>query len=381
MFNKKPRLLVVGMIDSPHLVNWLDAVSRLNRFSHIYVFPTTSPKIGGLIRNVNGRTTISVLGVFKNYLATAYIYSFLDKTFGTRWRSRLLQSAVKVIRPKVLHVQELQHGGYLLSDEVLSNQKMVLACSTWGSDLIFYGKLQTHKKRLEKLLKRTDFLLTEREADLKIAKELGFHGKSISPAYATVGSDVLEKHKTLPSLRTKIVIKGYQDNHGRALNALQALTLIPEILSEFAVVVISSSESVRVYAEFLRSTHNMNIVCAPKMSHSEIMDLFAESRVYIGLGISDGISNTMIESMQNGSFPIQSVNSCAPEFIHHGISGFIVDPWDIHKVATLIEISLRDDHLVDTAVELNLATLREKYSREKGVDILDSLYKGILNDR
>lgn len=380
MFNKTSRMLVVGMIDSPHLVNWLEAVSTLNLFTRIYVFPTTSPKIGGLIMNAKGKSTLTVLGVLKNFLPTAHIYSLFDKTFGTTWRSRLLQYAVKIIRPQVIHVHELQHGGYLLSDKILNDQKIVLACSTWGSDLIFYGKLPSHTQRLAKLLSRTDFLLTEREEDLKIAKELGFQGKSISPAYATVGSDVLEEHKTLPSLRTKIVVKGYQDNHGRALNALQALTLIPETLSEFAVVVISSSESVRVYAEFLRSTHNINIVCAPKMSHSEIMDLFAESRVYIGLGISDGISNTMIESMQNGSFPIQSVNSCAPEFIHHGISGFIVDPWDIHRIATLIDISLRDDHLVDTAVELNLATLREKYSREKGVDILDSLYKGILND-
>ncbi len=381
MLSKKPKMLVVGMIDSPHLVNWLEAVSTLNLFSRIYVFPTTSPKIGGLIRNVKGKSTVTVLGVFKNFLPTSHIYSFFDKTFGRTWRSKLLQYAVKIFRPQVIHVHELQHGGYLLSDEILGDQKIVLACSTWGSDLIFYGKLPSHTQELERLLSRTDFLLTEREEDLNIAQELGFQGKSISPAYVTVGSDVYEKHKTLPSQRSKIIIKGYQDNHGRALNALQALTLIPEVLSGFTVVVISSSESVRVYAEFLCSTLNINIVCAPKMSYSGIMNLFAESRVYVGLGISDGISNTMIESMQNGCFPIQSVNSCAPEFINHGISGFVVDPWDIHKIATLIDISLRDDHLVDTAVELNRATLREKYSREKGVDILDSLYKGILNDR
>jgi glycosyltransferase involved in cell wall biosynthesis len=292
-----------------------------------------------------------------------------------------LRSVIKIIRPKVLHIQELQHGGYLLNDKILDNQKVVLACSTWGSDLIFYGKLQSHKQRLEKLLSRTDFLLTERQVDLKIAQELGFHGKSISPAYVTVGSDVFEKNWVSPSLRTKIVVKGYQDNHGRALNALQALTLIPNAISDFTVVVISSSEAVRVYVEFLNSIHNMNIVCAPKMSHSEIMNLFAESRLYIGLSMSDGISNTMIESMQNGAFPIQSLNSCAPEFIQHGISGFVVDPWDISEIATLIETSLRDNRLVDNAVELNLATVREKFSREKGLEILESLYNGILNDR
>jgi glycosyltransferase involved in cell wall biosynthesis len=275
----------------------------------------------------------------------------------------------------------MQHGGYLLNDRILRNEKTVLACSTWGSDLVLYGKLHSHKQKLQKILARTDFLLTERDIDVQIAQELGFVGKTVSPSYVTVGTEDLKVQNTLPSRRKKIVIKGYQDNHGRALNVLQALTLIPNAILDFELVVIAGSESVRVYAEYLRSAKNINIVCAPKMDRSEIMNLFAESRLYIGLGISDGISNTMIESMQNGAFPIQSENSCASKFIDNGVSGYVVDPWDIPKIASLIEVSLRDNKLVDGAVELNLSTLREKYSRSRGIKILDSLYEGILNGR
>jgi glycosyltransferase involved in cell wall biosynthesis len=132
--------------------------------------------------------------------------------------------------------------------------------------------------------------------------------------------------------------------------------------------------------EFMKNVFQINIVCAPKLNREEIFQLFKESRIYIGLGISDGISNTMIESMQTGAFPIQSVNSCAPEFIQDGISGFIVDPWDISRLTSHIKRSLTDNQLVDNAVRLNLHTLREKYSKKRGLKVLDELYQGILDD-
>jgi glycosyltransferase involved in cell wall biosynthesis len=257
---------------------------------------------------------------------------------------------------------------------------MKILCSTWGSDLVLYGKLQSHKEKLTRLLKRTDFLLTERSIDLEIAHELGFNGIAITPSYATIGAEDFEESVLPPSERKKILVKGYQDNHGRALNVLQALTLIRENLASYEVVVISASESVQVMVEFMKNVFQINIVCAPKLNREEIFQLFKESRIYIGLGISDGISNTMIESMQTGAFPIQSVNSCAPEFIQDGISGFIVDPWDISRLTSHIKRSLTDNQLVDNAVRLNLHTLREKYSKKRGLKVLDELYQGILDD-
>jgi glycosyltransferase involved in cell wall biosynthesis len=380
MIHKNRRMLVVGMIDSPHLTHWLVEIARMNLFSSIYVFPSTSPKPAGTLNVSKLGTPIKVLGIFPTKRLTSWLFTFFDKILGLKWRSTILLIAIRVLRPSLLHVHELQHGGYLLDKRILEIRKMKILCSTWGSDLVLYGKLQSHKEKLTRLLKRTDFLLTERSIDLEIAHELGFNGIAITPSYATIGAEDFEESVLPPSERNKILVKGYQDNHGRALNVLEALTLIRENLASFEVVVISASESVQVMVEFMKNVFQINIVCAPKLNREEIFQLFKESRIYIGLGISDGISNTMIESMQTGAFPIQSVNSCAPEFIQDGISGFIVDPWDISRLSSHIKRSLTDNQLVDNAVRLNLHTLREKYSKKRGLKVLDELYQGILYD-
>jgi glycosyltransferase involved in cell wall biosynthesis len=377
---KNRRMLVVGMIDSPHLTHWLREIASMNLFSSIYIFPSTSPKSAGTLNAFKPASPIRVIGIFPAKRLTALLFTFLDKTLGLKWRSAFLSLSIMVLRPSLVHIHELQHGGYLLDENILRMRKLKILCSTWGSDLVLYGKLETHREKLANVLKRIDFLLTERNIELGIAADLGFKGIAISPSYVTIGAEDFEESGLPPSKRKKIVIKGYQDNHGRALNVLQALTTIKESLEPFEVVVISASESVQVMVECMKSDFHINIVCAPKLNRTEIYRLFKESRVYVGLAISDGISNTMIESMQTGAFPIQSVNSCAPEFIQDGISGFIVDPWDIATLASHIKRSLTDDQLVDNAVLLNLQSLREKYSRKDGLKKLQDLYQGILDE-
>ena len=376
---KLKRVLVVGMTDSPHLKRWLDLVIELQIAKRIFVFPSTGYEKYIKAKSSKSKTRVSMAAPFTSTLFGRGCSYLLEKIFGISWRRALLNLALYKTRPQVVHIHEIQHGGYIFDRKVrnLSRIRWVI-CSSWGSDLILYGKLPSHKTRLIKFLSDVDFLLTERPEELEVASHLGFKGRFISPLYTAIGidNDLIDMAAT--SKRNKIVIKGYQDNHGRALNALRALELVKSNLNNFEIRVVSASPEVEIEVERLRCARDWNIECLPKQNQGEIYNLLSLSRIYIGLSISDGLSTMMVEAMHFGAFPIQSINSGAPAFLIHGKSGFIVDPWDIQAISDSIDLALTSDTLVDHAAEVNCVCLKEKFNLDYGLNALRNLYLDLI---
>jgi glycosyltransferase involved in cell wall biosynthesis len=61
------------------------------------------------------------------------------------------------------------------------------------------------------------------------------------------------------------------------------------------------------------------------ISHRQLEDIFAMSRIYIGCSISDGISTSFLEALMTGVYPIQTNTSCAGEWIGKGVSALLIE--------------------------------------------------------
>jgi len=170
------------------------------------------------------------------------------------------------------------------------------------------------------------------------------------------------------------LIKGYQDNPGRALNVLHALEELQDELNAFEIIVYSASDPVRLQVDLLRNKYAMNIKVLERISYQEMQNIFSQARISIGLAVSDGLPGVLVEAMAAGTFPIQSANSAAKDLIEHGVGGFIVDPWDLAAVADSIRIALSDDQLVDAARLINKDSLEKNYSLTDGISRLRELY-------
>jgi glycosyltransferase involved in cell wall biosynthesis len=272
----------------------------------------------------------------------------------------------------------MQHGAYIYNlivshKGIPSNSKTVV--STWGSDLILYSWINEHKSQISSCLRWVDVLTAERKSELEDAKRLGFTGEFRAPIYITLGH--AKEHLTevsKPSSRKIILVKGYQDNPGRALNALRVVSKLKNELKDFKVLVYSASESVRVQVEILRNRDLIDISVLPRVSHGQMQELFGKTRVSISLAMSDGLPGALVEAMQAGAFPIQSENSAADEFLIQGESGFIVDPWDLDSIQEALKQALSNDALVDSASRINHKMLHEKYSMSEGVTRLREIY-------
>jgi len=113
----------------------------------------------------------------------------------------------------------------------------------------------------------------------------------------------------------------------------------------------------------MRAELGLDIQVAPYVAdHRDAIARLAQARAVVGVGISDGISTTLLESMAVGTFPIQSATACADEWIECGRGGIVVSPCDTGAIAEAIFRAATDDALVDDAAAINLRTVTSRWS-------------------
>jgi glycosyltransferase involved in cell wall biosynthesis len=147
----------------------------------------------------------------------------------------------------------------------------------------------------------------------------------------------------------------------------------------YKVVVQLPSLDPQLAAELVSRSTGIPIEIAHHGDYLEAIRRFGAARIHIGLSISDGISQSLLESMVMGAFPIQSCTACTNEWIEDGESGFIVPPEDPHIVAEAIRRAITDDDLVNRAVAINDETARQRLAyanvKENAVGLYNSVFE------
>lgn len=375
------KILLVGMLDSPHFRKWVRELEKEFPTKKILIFPSDRPKIKVKFvseTNSHKKSNIKIFRLIHLRKMNFSLFYVLDLLAGYTWRAYFLALFIIKHKPGIIHFHEMQHGAYIYN--LIVNYKRIpdncrTIISTWGSDLVLYSWVDKHQSSIKACLSWVDILTAEREVDLIDARRLGFNGEFRAPIYITLGQSFSErKVQVMPSLRKLILIKGHQSNTGLALNVLHAISQIGIQLIDFEILVYSAPESVQIQVDTLRNKNKINIRFLARISHDEMCNMFYRARVSISLAVSDGLPGVLLEAMQAGAFPIQSSNSAGKDFIVHGRNGFLVEPWDIESIKECIVASVSNNELVDHASKLNKQILQEKYSLTEGLQKLRELY-------
>jgi glycosyltransferase involved in cell wall biosynthesis len=279
-----------------------------------------------------------------------------------------LRECITRFEPQVIHSMEVQLAGYLCLETARRAKKKFppWILSNWGSDIALFRKLRAHEWRIRKVCRRIDFYIAECTRDHHVAKEYGYRGPTLPVIPASGGTDVeaiAVRARVPPSQRRKLLVKGYHGWSGRALLALSAVALAHKHLAGYQIEVSLVSAAVREWVERMRKGLNLDIQISPYLDdHNHAIERLAEARAVVGIGISDGISTTLLEAMAVGTLPIQSSTACADEWVEHGRSGFIVSPHDTRAIAEAIIRAVTDDALVDNAAAINLDTVKARWN-------------------
>jgi len=389
------RILFVAMSDSVHTARWISQISEQEW--EIYLFPVYIGQVHPSIKNIK---VFGSLPARKDALGSGvhliwwtilffwfdYLIAKFSNSESHKFKQKALALIIRWTRPDIVHSLEIQNAGYLTlsTKDKLAEKFPPWVVTNWGSDIYLFGRLAEHKPKIRAVLENCDYYSCECQRDVELARNLGFSGK-VLPVIPNTGGFHLPKIEALkadakPSQRRKIMLKGYQHFAGRALTGLQALRLCTDELASYTLVIFSASQDVVIAAELFQQDTQIPVEIMPKVSHQEMLQLFGESRIYIGLSISDAISTSLLEAMVMGAFPIQSCTACADEWIEDGVSGIIIPPEDTNAIADAVRRALTEDSLVNHAAEINAKTAAARLDnaviRPQVVNLYQQIYEG-----
>ena len=365
MVSSRRKILIIGMADSVHLGRWISQF--VDQPIDFTLFPSSPHRhVHSLIkRRIDDATTTMTLQIQPALMKwLAFPLSVIDLVFSSTFRAYLLRRVIRNTEFDLVHVVELQHAGYLLLDTGLASHLPKVFITNWGSDIYWFQQFPKHKKRIVELLEIADFYSAECDRDIKIVRELGYTGqvKPVVPNSGGIDVQHLPSNIRPPSQRKKIIVKGYTGFVGRALVAIDALENVVDCLEGFEVMIYSASPRARLRAIRFKMRHGVSVrIVRKRTSHVDMLKLFSESRVYMGMSLSDGISTSLLESMATGCYPVQTNSGCACEWVTES-SGSLVRLDNIQEIREQLREALTNDVLVDEAAKINLATIRSRAS-------------------
>ena len=374
-------VVIIAMLDSSHTARWLEQFSE--NAIHFILIPSTPHRrintdIKKLLMNRNAATYS--LSLFNRI--TALPFGILDLFLNNRIRSFFIDRQLSKIKDEIsfIHVHEVQHAGYLLLQAIRSwNIKPKLVVNVWGSDLYWFRQFKQHVVRITALMTLTNQLVCECVRDIEIATSLGYKGRTpiTMPVSGGVAINNEVPPSNPPSMRKTILIKGYTGFVGRADLALGSIERLAPLLSQFNIVVYSSDLKCRRITRKIVKKTNLDIRCFRRraFTQDQMIDLFRQSRVHIGVSESDGVPRSLLESMATGCFPVQTSTSCASEVLENGAGGFITDLKSESDLDKSILKALNDDELVNSAAIKNVERLYEHRNFENVRSQAQSLYQ------
>ena len=358
--NPRITVLIVAMCDSVHTARWIRQFSNCN--VEFVLYPSTPHR--RIHQDIRQLLSSKDRGYVRLRLSDRWLalpLGLLDLLIKTKVRARRLRKLISAGEFDFVHLLETQHAGYLYREAVWPlSVRPVTALSVWGSDLVWFYRSSSHRRRIGESLKLVDLLFTECSRDQLLARELGYQGQMARKLPASGGlsnlldSKVSEKEDRA-SLRRVVMVKGYTGFVGRAHTAIRALITNADLLRSYQIHIYSVSLWLFPYLRWVRHFYSLNIVAHRKkaLTHEQIMRLFSRARISLSVSLSDGFSGSSREAAWSGAFPIESKGSCVAEWLQPGQSCLLVDPESDESVAGVLRNAILDDELVDSAMTLN----------------------------
>lgn len=372
----RKKILVVCMFDSIHSARWLRQF--IDQDIDFLLFPSSPHRIlrPELKELLSGNENANFKLVFGGRFFGLPLW-IMDKFSGNFFRGNLLAAAIKSFQPSILHALELQNAGYV-SLRALSKgkpQNLRFMATNWGSDIFWFQRFAGHKAKLEALLKVADSYSAECERDISLARNLGFQGLAmpVIPNAGGFSEADLEISQLNLAERKIIALKGYDGWVGRAKVSLEAVRELAVELQGYQFIVYSANRSVIKMAKHVANETGLSIQSFGKgaMNHKSVLEMFAKSKIYVGLSESDGISTSMLEAMAMGAIPVQTSTACCDEWF--GDSGVVVREISVSavKAAIMKGLVLAEDPL---NAQTNIATIRSRAGAEHVKQIALSFY-------
>ncbi len=246
--------------------------------------------------------------------------------------------------------------------------------------MFYYKNFKEHKIKIRQVLNRINLLHTDCQRDFYLAQALGFKRKFTEIIPGGGGYDLRKFTDLIEPFEDRkiILVKGYEHQFGRAIKVIQALSNIDDLDKNIDVVIFGSHQKLIDY--LLENNLKYQYYGRHELSQSELMKLMGSSLIYIGNSISDGIPNTLIESIIMQAFPIQSnPGNATSEIIENKKNGLLIkNPEDENEIKEKILFALNNRNILINAMYYNKLIVENKFDFNSNKKKIISIYSNLI---
>ena len=308
-----------------------------------------------------------------------YIQKYNEKSIETVFHKLLLD-----IQPDIVHCFEMKLAGLPILEVMQRKSDLKFCYSSWGSDMYYFTELGVQQHQVKSFLSRVNYLITDCKRDHTIALQSGFKNKFMGVYPGNGGIAIPSELIHSFHERNMILIKGYESFGCKASKIIEALEMLPvTLLHNMEIVIYSADASIIEKVENAAFFASLKVKIYPRtifITNHDLMELMGKTSIHISNNISDGMPNTLLESMGMGAFPIQSnPGQASEEVISGGVNGYLInDPLDSCGIATLIESAINNQELRAKAQEYNVNFIAKKYNRTHLKNEIVQIYQDVF---
>ncbi len=311
------------------------------------------------------------------------IYKGIQK-YNERKIAVFFEKVLKEIQPDMVHCFEMKLAGLPILNVMNRYKKIRFIYSSWGSDMFYYKEHGTQKEQVKLFLERVDCLITDCNRDYNIAVQNGFENKFLGIYPGNGGIEFCSEYIETDKNRKIILVKGYESFGCKGSKIIEAIQLVPlTLLQNFEIIIYSADEIIIEKIKKNAFFDNLKIKIYSRSTfipNEELIKVMGKTSIHISNNISDGMPNTLLESMGMGAFPRQSnPGKVSEEVITHGMNGFLIEnPLDTAEIANWIRKALENQELRSNAQKYNVDFISKNYNRTFLKEEIVQLYNSIL---
>ncbi len=290
-----------------------------------------------------------------------FLFRFLQ-FFNERSVDDEFDKVIKQIKPDAVHSFALYVSCTPILKVMENHKHIPWIYSSWGSDLFYFQNEPNFLRDIKSVLPRVNYMFSDCQRDYYIAKEYGFQGDFLGVFPGGGGFHLNELNPYLIPFEDRdiVLIKGFQGRSGRVIEVLKAIKEVVFALTNYRIFVFGADSSVFQFAEEIKLSEEQNVTIKGRLPHEEVLRLMGKSILYIGNSNSDGLPNTLLESICMGAFPIQSnPGGVTEEIIENNKNGLLInDCMDVSEIKNQILTALRNPAMVRTGIQYNLKAIK-----------------------
>jgi hypothetical protein len=378
------KILVIGQPDSPHTLSFLQMVKQVHPDGCINLFPSSPFGLNSAIASLCDHCYEYLNPQLKYVYHQAYWDDLIAKPLSAHsGEPKQLMDIITEYQPDFVHVNAMQDAGYLLSKafELGLTKKFKLIYSIWGLDIHAFMHNPAHCEQIKKFLSYVDLIVPESSRELELAKNMGYRGKFTDLVEATLVTyeQLLSRlPQTIPAKENLILVKSaFQTQRTNNGVFLKALANCLDLLENWSLIHICPSlEDYKNLQEIAFLQKNFNIeVFTSYVPHQLFLELLSRAKYMTAINISDGVSNTFLESCAAMTYPILSSRASMEDWYSSAHNNVIqLDPYNVIEATKSLRQKFSDHTQWELSVKYNKAQL-ERYSDDKVKKIVKQFYR------